>query len=52
MALCVVALPDGSDLVAEETRFGLGWISTSTTIVSLVDFLTACKMMSRPSNLA
>ena len=52
MALREAALSDGSDLVAEEMRFELGWNSTSTTIVSLVDFLTAYKMMSLPSILA
>ena len=31
MALCEVALSDGSDLLAEEMKFGLGWNSTSTT---------------------
>ena len=31
MALCEVALSDGSDLVAKEMRLGLGWNSTSTT---------------------
>ena len=30
MALCEVALSDGSDLVAEEMKFGSGWNSTST----------------------
>ena len=32
MALCEVALSDGSDLLAEEMKFGLGWNSTSTTL--------------------
>ena len=31
MALFEVALSDGSDLVAEEMSFELGWNSTSTT---------------------
>ena len=31
MALCEVALSDGSDLVAEEMKFGLGWNSPSHT---------------------
>ena len=31
MALCEVALSNGSDLLAEEIKFGLGWNSTSTT---------------------
>ena len=29
---CEVLLPDDSDLVAEEMKFGLGWNSTSTTL--------------------
>ena len=32
MALFEVALLDGSDLVAEEMSFALGWNSTFTTI--------------------
>ena len=28
-------MPDGSDLLAEEIKFGLGWNSTSTTILFL-----------------
>ena len=32
-------LPDGSDLVAEEMRFRLGWNSTSTTIIIAPNFL-------------
>ena len=34
MALCEVALSDGSDLLAEDMKFVLGWnsISTSTTV--------------------
>ena len=28
---CEALLSDGSDLVAEQMRFGLGWNSTSTT---------------------
>ena len=31
MALCEVALSDGSDLLVEDMKFGLGWNSTSTT---------------------
>ena len=31
MALCEMALSNGSDLLAEEIKFGLGWNSTSTT---------------------
>ena len=31
MALCEVALSDGSDLLAEEINFGLGWNSPSHT---------------------
>ena len=33
MALCEVALSDGSDLLAEEMKFGLGWNSASTTVI-------------------
>ena len=31
MALCKVALSDGSDLVAKEMEFGQGWNSPSNT---------------------
>ena len=31
MALCEVALSDGSDLVAKEMEFGQGWNSPSHT---------------------
>ena len=32
MALCEVALSDGSDLVAKEMEFGQGWNSPSHTV--------------------
>ena len=34
MALCEVALSDGSDLVAKEIEFGQGWNSPSHTKMS------------------
>ena len=43
MALCEVALSDGSDLLAEEMKFGLGWNSTSTTKLSWIKMILVVK---------
>ena len=46
MALCEVALSDGSDLVAEEMKFGLGWNSPSHTTPPFCDFTKTLKICS------
>ena len=48
MALCEVALSDGSDLAAEGMKFGLGWNSKSVTLANRKN--KKAKNVHRPSN--